>query len=178
MKTAPILALIILSVFFSAQALATDNAIEDVLDAKVSEVVESLRDEFAMEHEEARGLFIHELNDNNTIMAMAIFTIEGFSRGNNYSQFLAVFLYPAKKSILHKEDIKLLDVKSIGGKGEREIDNEEVRIAQEGNHVGILLNTKEYGPNDPMCCPSVKGNVIYSIVPAVGGKLKEEKEGT
>jgi len=174
MNKAPILALIILSVFFSTQALATDNAIEDVLDAKVSEVVESLRDEFAKEHEEARGLFIHELNDNNTVMAMAIFTIEGFSRGNNYSQFLAVFLYPAKKSHLYKKDITLLDVKSIGGKGEREIDNEDIRVAQKDNKLFILLNTTEYGPNDPMCCPSVKSNAIFSIVPAVGGKLKEE----
>src|SRR5438093_7678039 len=91
------------------QALANDKAIRDEVNAKVSQVVELLRDSYAQEYEKARGIQILKTGEDDTVVAVAIFTIESFSQGNNYIQFMAVFTNLSEPEVLSPR-LSLLDV--------------------------------------------------------------------
>ncbi|MBF0559031.1 MAG: hypothetical protein HQL08_09645, partial [Nitrospirae bacterium] len=86
-----------------------------------------------------------------------LYTIEGFCCGNNYSFYVAVFLNKG-----HKYEFATSE--KIGGGGERIVALNAIRDGR------IILDTKEYLPDDPMCCPSGKGKTTYSLK---DGKLVE-----
>ena len=156
-------------------ALANDKAIRDEINAKVSQVVELLRDSYAQEYEKARGVQILKAAKDDTVVAVAIFTIEGFAQGNNYSQFMAVFANLSEAPEVPSTRLSLLDVMEVGRKGIRSIESNKIIIEKSKGGLLITLPALEYGPNDAMCCPSIKSKVRFAIVPAVGGRLKEIK---
>ncbi len=80
--------------------------------------------------------------------------------GNDHLGFMAVFLSS------DREGEKPLIV-ATGGRGERDA----VGITVRGRR--ILLDTLEYLPKDPMCCPSGKGQMIFEHT---GRALKAVKE--
>lgn len=73
--------------------------------------------------------------------AAAVFTLESFEGGNNYTQFLAVFW---KQS----DHYAFCCVSRVGGKGVASVGG----VAFAGNH--LLVSGNDYTPDDPMSHPS------------------------
>jgi hypothetical protein len=90
---------------------------------------------------EARKELSGDLNHDGKRDIVVLYTLEGFGGGNNYAQYLAVFLSNGKT-------YRHAAYTVVGGKLNRSVELRSV--------VGstINLNTKEYRRNDPACCPS------------------------
>ncbi len=71
--------------------VANNKTIRDEVNAKVSQLAELLRDSCAQEDRDVRGIKILKNREDNTVTAVAIFTIEGFGHANNDTQFMAAF---------------------------------------------------------------------------------------
>jgi hypothetical protein len=158
---------------FAEQTLGTDKAEREGVVEKLTTLISLLRDGYAHEYKEARGIHIFRTSAGSSV-AVAIFTIEGFADGNNYSQFMAVFAtLGTKLEGQPPRPLSLLDVMAVGGKGWRSVDPKNVLISSRGDEISINLDTREYAPQDPMCCPSKKSKAVYVIRPHVRGRLKE-----
>ena len=156
-----------------------DKAITDEVNADVSKLVALMKDSYAEEYEKARGIKIMTDNVDNNVVAVAVFTIESFGLGNNYTQFMAVFTNLSTASPGHPQRLSLLDVKVVGGHGLRAVEFGKINIRKvniKERKVLITMPSLEYGPEDGMCCPSIKSNIQYSIELAVGGRLVEIKK--
>jgi len=109
------------------------------------------------EAKDYRTVLRGDLNHDGVPDAAVLYTLEGGNRTNNYVRHLAVFvrtngtLVPAAHAV-------------VGGKNYRAI----VMKAIQDNV--ILCDTTAYAPNDPTCCPTIKGSTRYILD---GDKLKE-----
>jgi hypothetical protein len=88
---------------------------------------------------------------------LVLFTVEGPRGANDHITFLAAFLSGKPGSPI---------VVEAGRRGERD------PIAIDARRGEIGLDTLDYLPRDPMCCPSGKGRRVYRLS---GGKLVLEK---
>ena len=100
-----------------------------------------------------------DLNNDGADDVAVLYTIEGQNGSNNYIQYLAVFLGTSKGLMFAART-------PAGGKNHREA--ELVSIA----NGKINLNTVDYGPKDPSCCPTLKGTTKYVLL---HGRLLETK---
>lgn len=80
-----------------------------------------------------------DLDGDGKADLVVLFTLE---QGNVWTQFLSVFGSANKP----------LATIRVGGKGQREV---ELRQVTDGR---VELATKNYGPSDPLCCPSMAGH--------------------
>ncbi len=80
---------------------------------------------------------------------IVLFSVEGMGGGgNDHADFMAVFL--------SGQSWRPITVKT-GGRGERDPISAEVRDHR------IILATRVYRPEDPLCCPSGNGTVTYEV---------------
>ncbi len=107
------------------------------------------------EYRDARKVITGDLNHDGVPDLAVLYTIEGTGGGNNYTQYLAVFLRVDGKLVPTAHGV-------VGGKGER-----AVHLASIKDNV-IYLTTLSYGPHDAMCCPSIKGSARFVLA---DGKL-------
>jgi hypothetical protein len=111
------------------------------------------------EYKEGRKIVSGDLNgDGNPDMAV-LYTLEGAHGGNDYNQYLAVFLSVNGKYVYKAH-------RRVGGRFERNMDLKSI----EGGK--ILFDTMEYLPKDPSCCPSKKGSTQFTLAQ---GRLVETK---
>lgn len=125
-------------------------------------------DRCATEYKKARRFYWGDLNRDSKQDIAALYTIEGFNCGNNYYFYLAVFVNQNGKFIL-------IASTEVGGKSKRFVDFNSIKDGK------IILDTKEYLPGDPTCCPSGKGQAEYilkdnQILP-VKEDIKQHKGG-
>ncbi|MDP1758990.1 MAG: hypothetical protein Q8K77_04255 [Thermodesulfovibrionales bacterium] len=146
--------------------------IKDEVNAKVTQLAALLRDSYAKEYLDFRGIQIFRNEREELLVAAAVFTIEGFAGGNNYTQFLAVF---ANLEGLEKR-LSLIDFMAVGGKGGRSIEFKKIKINITEKGILITVPTLEYGPDDAMCCPSVKSNATFLVEVYRGKRLEEIKQ--
>ena len=111
------------------------------------------------EYEEARKIVRGDINGDGKEDIVVLYTIEGFGGGNNYHQYLAVFLANGA-TFRHAAD------SVVGGKLFRDVDLTSVTGST------INLDTKGYRKNDPACCPSVASKTRYRFA---ANKLTETK---
>jgi hypothetical protein len=114
-------------------------------------------------------------------LAFVVFTIEGSGRGNNHSQFLAVFDVALAD---HEPALyRFLDVRHIGEKGRRTIEKLDAKsIKSAGKSVGVSfdLEALEIGPDDGPSSPSVKTTIhmvfkenrLWEVAPGTPSGLK------
>ncbi len=124
------------------------------------------------EYPDARKVISGDLNHDGIPDTAVLYTIEGQNGSNNYIQYLAVFL-ESKKVLATTEGAPAIKQPvglvfaartAVGGKNRRDV--ELVSITN-----GLInLNTTEYGPKDPSCCPTIKGTAKFELI---GGQLKE-----
>jgi hypothetical protein len=88
----------------------------------------------------ARG----DLDGDGNPDLVVLFTLE---QGNNWTQFLCLF---------GSGKLPLASTR-VGGKGQREV---ELRRVADGR---IELATKNYGPDDAFCCPSLVGHSWFIL---------------
>jgi hypothetical protein len=79
---------------------------------------------------------------------LVLFTVEGPRGGNDHVSFLAAFLSTRPERPILVE---------AGRRGERDPVSIEARRGE------VALETREYLPRDPMCCPSGKGRVVFRL---------------
>jgi hypothetical protein len=117
------------------------------------------RREQGEEYREARKVVVGDLTHDGAPETVVLYTIESQGGRNLYIQYLAVFVRRNGKlsPLTHAE---------VGGKSVRSVE----LVSVEKN--SILLDTKSYGPNDPQCCPTVKGATKYVLV---GRTLHEQR---
>ena len=142
------------------------SADQRTVDGATDSLVGLLVDTDAREHRQARH--IHYVKDKME-MALVFFTIEGFSRGNNYTFYLAVFAPEWKfdsgkgeaqnQTAENVEKYRLVGYSPVGGKAWRSVDFTKFTVEKRQ----IALQTKEYAGTDPMCCPSKPATAIYRI---------------
>lgn len=78
---------------------------------------------------------------------LVLFTLEGPDGGNDHVTYLAAFLSSAAAPL----------VVEAGRRGERD------PVAIGAGRGEIRLETLEYLPRDPMCCPSGRGTRVYRV---------------
>jgi len=111
------------------------------------------------EYKEGRKIVTGDLNNDGTSDIAVLYTLEGAHGGNDYNQYLAVFLSVNGKYVYKAK-------RRIGGRFERNMD---LKSIQDGK---VLFDTMEYLPKDPSCCPSKKGSTQFTLAQ---GKLIETK---
>ncbi len=111
------------------------------------------------EPEGIRQIVTGDLNRDGVADTAVLYTIEGQDGSNDYIQYLAVFL-GAKQGLVYGAH------RSVGGKNRRAAD----LVSISGGLIN--LNTVAYGPNDPSCCPTIKGATRYALQ---AGVLKETR---
>lgn len=127
------------------------------IDAYISQQARRERGE---ECREARKVVVGDLTNDGVPETVVLYTIESQGGRNLYIQYLAVFAR-------HDGKLSPLTHVEVGGKSVRAVELKSV----ENN--SILLDTMSYGPNDPQCCPSVKGATKYILA---GRTLREQKQ--
>jgi len=100
------------------------------------------------EYEDARKILRGDVNRDGKVDIIVLYTLEGFEGGNNYHQYLAVFL-ASGTTFRHAADTV------VGGKLFRDVNLTSVTGAT------INLDIKEYRKNDPACCPSRAAKTRY-----------------
>jgi len=136
---------------------SAQNNDSPIIDAYISR---QARREQGEEYREARKVVVGDVTHDGVPETVVLYTIESQGGRNLYIQYLAVFTPRNRKlsPLTHVE---------VGGKSVRSV---ELRSVENNS---ILLNTMSYGPNDPQCCPTVKGTTKYVL----GGKtLHEQKQ--
>ncbi|MBB4865709.1 hypothetical protein HNP46_004610 [Pseudomonas nitritireducens] len=148
------------------------QAIPKPLEEQVARLVELFKDGFATGYPEATRVQTLKTGQGSEII-LAVFTIEGFDMGNNYSQYLAAFTPSAnEEGVVH---YTLLDALVIGGGGWRAIDRLDARLVGEPTpertriDVPVLENTDDDSPN----FPSRAGVIHLSLEGSPSVRLQE-----
>jgi hypothetical protein len=152
---------------------ANDTKIKNEVNAKVTQLAALMGDSYSHEYPDYRGIQILRNDKDNLMVAVSIFTIEGLEGGNNYTQFMAVFSALSTAAPRHPQRMNLLDVIAVGGKGVRGIEFKKITMTQVNGDIRIMVPALEYGPNDALCCPSIKSEAHFIVRPRVGGRIRE-----
>ncbi len=139
------------SVLFAYAKPITADTMPPALSQQIVRLVDLLSDGYAVGYPDATMTNTQQIEPDKT-MTFAVFTIEGFSGGNNHGQYLAVFL----NSINEEEQVyyQLIDVIHIAGKSWRsilELQPKITRLSADKIKISIkaLENTSGDGPNFP-----------------------------
>lgn len=155
------LAFVILTLI-SVNGIATNKnpSLPKKVKSQISSYIKSIRGSGCC-YESAKG----DLNGDGAKDLVVLFTVEGAcynetesspgACGNGYSQYLMAFLGKVLKPLAPVE---------AGGKTARSITAMQIKGGK------LILDTLEYGDNDPSCCPSIKKEVIVKFT---DGNLKE-----
>jgi hypothetical protein len=100
------------------------------------------------EYKPARRFIYGDLDWDGVDDIAILYAIEGLCCGNYGRSYLSVFLNRGA-------EYSFAGFAMVGESGERDV---EFNVIKSGK---ILLNTGEYLPDDPMCCPSGKGSTEY-----------------
>jgi hypothetical protein len=142
------------------------------VNTRVSQLVELLSDSFAVEYKQ--GIKILKLDKDNTTVAVAIFSLGGFERGNGDVQYMAVFSTLGHDSFGRSEKISLIDLIKVGGRGYRYLESDKINIERKNDDIFITVPDTEYDPGkDGMCCPSIKSKVKLKISLTFNSCLEE-----
>jgi hypothetical protein len=161
-------------IFFSIplKLSAAERDYTKEVNGKVSQLVELLNDSYS--YEINRGIKIKQIGNGNQTVAVAIFSIEGFEKGNATLQYMAVFSTLGHDSVGRSEKISLIDLIKVGGRGYRYLESDKINIERKNDEIFITVPDTEYDPGkDGMCCPSIKSKVKFKIFLTFNSCLEE-----
>lgn len=131
---------------------AEPKPIPKALEEQVGHLVALIKDSYATGYPEATLVQTLDTSEESQV-TLAVFTIEGFGMGNNYSQYLAAFTPEESEEGVQR--YSLLDVMRIGGDSWRAIDKLEARLVSDPAGEQTLIdipameNTDDDAPNFP-----------------------------
>jgi hypothetical protein len=128
----------------------------EVIDAYIRD--HALREQ-GVEYGGARKTKLGDLDGDGTPETVVLYTIEGQRRTNDYVQYLAVFGVNGNRLIPVTRT-------EVGGKSRRGVDLRSV------DRKVITLDTISYAPQDPSCCPTIRGTTSYVLH---GEVLREQR---
>jgi len=134
------------------EAETTPEAPPKALTTQVEHLVAALSDSFATGYPEATLAQDLDLGSHN-YLTLAVFTVEGFSMGNSYNQYLAVFEPDANEA--GDPHYRLIDVMQIGGDMRRSIDALKATASRDETsgavtfNIPAMANTEDDPPNFP-----------------------------
>jgi hypothetical protein len=131
----------------SLSALAFEDKDTKFID---SYIANQARRERGQEYREGRQVTTGDLNHDGTSDIAVLYTIEGQHDTNLHIQYLVVFVHTGDKLVAAARA-------EVGGKGTRSL---ELKAIEDN---AIHLETLKYGPKDPSCCPSERGNTNYVL---------------
>ncbi|MDR6957841.1 hypothetical protein J2W43_001822 [Pseudomonas brassicacearum] len=126
--------------------------IPKVLEQQIEHLVALVKDSYATGYPEATLTQTLDTGEDSQV-TLAVFTVEGFGMGNNYSQYLAAFT--PEESEDGTSHYSLLDVFRIGGDSWRAIDKLDAKLVSDPAGERILIdipvmeNTDDDAPNFP-----------------------------
>ncbi|MBT2339883.1 MULTISPECIES: hypothetical protein [Pseudomonas] len=148
-----------LLLFCSLTHAAEPSPVPKALEEQIGHLVALLKDSYATGYPEAAMAQTLNIGEDSEV-TLAVFTVEGFGAGNNYSQYLAAFTPEEnEEGVLH---YSLLDVVRIGGDSWRSIDKLNARLVSDPAGEQTLIdipameNTDDDAPNFPS-----KASVIH-----------------
>jgi hypothetical protein len=131
---------------------AQPEPIPEALEEQIGHLVALIKDSYATGYPEATLTQTLDTGEESQV-TLAVFTVEGFGMGNNYSQYLAAFSPETnEEGVLH---YSLLDVIRIGGDSWRVIDKLEAKLVSDpaGEQtlidIPVMENTYDDAPNFP-----------------------------
>lgn len=141
---------------------ADSNPVPKPLKEQVERLVMLLKDGFAVGYPEATEVQTLKTNWENQV-TLAVFTVEGFDKGNNYRQYLAAFTPDATEE--GGEHYTLLDVIHIGSGGWRAIEKLQATRVSGPTDRQILIDipVMENITGDAVNFPSQPGVVHLSL---------------
>lgn len=104
------------------------------------------------EFKEPRTYHFLDINNDGKDDLLIFMTIEGLGCGNDYSFFLLTTYNENGKYSYN-------NITKIGGKGSRNIDFEFLSVKGDS----LYFKSIEYGPDDPMCCPSLENKISLPL---------------
>ncbi|MBC9251243.1 hypothetical protein A9179_13240 [Pseudomonas alcaligenes] len=131
---------------------AESAPVPKALQEQVGHLVALLKDSYATGYPEATMTQTLDTGEESQV-TLAVFTVEGFGMGNNYSQYLAAFTPEANEEGV--EHYSLLDVVPIGGDSWRAIEKLEAKLVSDpaGEQtlidIPVMENTDDDAPNFP-----------------------------
>jgi hypothetical protein len=137
----------------TAAARATSD-----LEAVDAYIREHARREQGVEYATARTTKLGDLDGDGTPETVVLYTIEGQRRSNDYVQYMAVFAVNGDRLVPVART-------EVGGKSRRGMDLRSIE------HKVITFDMVSYAPEDPACCPSIRGTTSYVLH---GSVLREQ----
>lgn len=128
---------------------------------QVARLMELLRDSYAIGDPEATQLQTLKVGDRS--LTLAVFMVEGFSGGNNYTQYLALF--SAEESEAGAVYQRLVDVMPIGAGGWRVVQMLAAKAVSEPTQASLLIDlpVMENRTVDAVNFPSRPGVIHLSL---------------
>jgi hypothetical protein len=141
------------------------------LTIQIQRLVDLLSDGYAVGYPKATIFQTVKTKKNNEI-TLAVFTVEGFGGGNNFSQYFAVFSPETTEN--GKQQFMLIDVIPIGGGGWRSIEklNAKTTADPKTDEVTIAIDALENTGDDAPNFPSKKITINLMLK---NGRLNEKK---
>lgn len=157
------------SIFASEIHAAT--AVPTALTIQIQHLVNLLSDGYAVGYPKATIFQTVKTRKNNEI-TLAVFTIEGFGGGNNFSQYFAIFSPETTEN--GKQHFMLIDVIPIGGGGWRSIErlNAKTKSDPKADETIITIDALENTDDDSPNFPSKK--IAINLI-LKSGRLNEQK---
>jgi hypothetical protein len=131
---------------------APEAKIDPALTGQIERLVNLLSDSFATGYPDATLVQTLDIGTSEQLH-LAVFTVEGFSMGNSYNQYLAVFELDANQQ--DEPHYRLIDVMQIGGDSFRAIDNLNATASRDEKtrvitfNIPATANAEDDSPNFP-----------------------------
>ncbi|RMM46953.1 hypothetical protein [Pseudomonas corrugata] len=153
---------------------AEPKSVPKSLEEQIGHLVALLKDSYATGYPEATLVQTLDTGEDSEV-TLAVFTIEGFGMGNNYSQYLAAFTPEENEE--GQQRYNLLDVIRIGGDSWRSIDKLDARLVSDptGEQTLIDLPVMENTDDDAPNFPSRAATIHLSLDGAQSLRLVELK---
>ncbi|MCP1645303.1 hypothetical protein [Pseudomonas citronellolis] len=152
---------------------ANPEPIPKSLEEQVGRLVELIRDSYATGYPEAAQVQTLKTGKDRQV-TLAVFIIEGFGLGNNYSQYLAAFSSDANEE--GKVHYSLLDVIKIGAGGWRSIEKLDAKLISNLANEQVLIDipVMENTSGDATNFPSRAGVIHLSLEGLQSPRLVEK----
>ncbi|GEM_PF-4218017 len=166
----------LIDIIFVLSAVSIPSyALSQSVDSGVDGLVSLLRDVEAVEYKTDR--LVKPFTLPVAKGAIAIFSVGNFGGGNNWIQYMAVFVDMNKDDIEKKDNhYTLIDFRTVGGKSWRKIKSVDVTYLKSKSKLRTTLRAMDNDSNEGVNVFSIPVTVAYDVQPDVGHRILKVSE--